>query len=760
RVPSSEGFRYQTGFNLDVTDGLQLFGEAKFVRELTNQATSPTFFQTVIADVRPGERPGSFLLLSSALINIGLDNAYLNQNAPELVAAVRANRRPVVNAAGVQTGTVLDPRAFLTAQGPTRTQNNERELTRYVAGVRGDFDRVAFIDNFAYEIGYTYGEVENRNREAAVDIERFQFSVDAVRDVNNVTGRGANAIVCRIQLLTAGGRTIPDEIRGGSRTLDANSPQVRDCVPTNIFGADLRADAGNENATGGGGRPGLTPEQRAYIGAAINVLNTNQQQNLLAFASGEILDGVLPAGPIGIAVGYEYREEKTSGIGRSAETGDRRLFLNTGPDFPEVSYDANEVFTEVRVPLLRDLPLVETLEVSGAYRTSEYSTVGKVDTRSLQGLYRPNRTFLFRTTYGEATRIPNLGENFAPGTQTFANGFVDPCDANVIRGIANPQDRANRRTNCQALLGPGYSPGTDAPNTGTSIIYTSGVPGRNAGNPFLIPEDSRSYTYGVAFTPRFIRGLSLTADYFDIKINNVIAAVAAQAAAINCVAGTTLNPQACATIFRTGATPPPGTGASPFAVTDFIQGSLNFAALEAKGIDFTGRYAVDLADLGVPTIFGRAPGRLDYSIRGTYLIRRENFLNFADPGDAEELDAQVGFPRVRFLSTLIYSPTDRFSVSWNWDYQSSQEILDSDVFRFNGDTRDARFAETGAYSTHSFNARYEITENFLIRAGVVNAFDNDPPVALGSNTSADNFDFFGRRFFIGGNLKLGAVARR
>jgi outer membrane receptor protein involved in Fe transport len=263
---------------------------------------------------------------------------------------------------------------------------------------------------------------------------------------------------------------------------------------------------------------------------------------------------------------------------------------------------------------------------------------------------------------------------------------------------------------------------------------------------------------GFAFTPRFARGLSITADYYDIKVTDVIASVSAGAAAVNCVSGTTPNPNACATIFRTGATP--SGSAPPFGIIDFIQGSLNFAALEAKGVDFTGRYGADLADLGVPMIFGRDPGRLDYSIRGSYLIRRENFLNFADPGDATEFDAGVGLPRVRLLSTLTYSPTDRLSLSWNYDYQTSQEILDSDVFLTNGDTRDAKLRETGAFHQHDFSARYEITDNFLIRAGVVNAFDAEPAAQLSSTTSEDIFDLFGRRFFIGGNVKFGAAANR
>jgi outer membrane receptor protein involved in Fe transport len=377
--------------------------------------------------------------------------------------------------------------------------------------------------------------------------------------------------------------------------------------------------------------------------------------------------------------------------------------------------------------------------VSGAYRYSDYTTVGEVETYSANLTYRPSRDLLFRATYGQATRIPNLGENFAPASQTFLNNFTDPCDSLAISNTTDPVVRANLTANCKALLGPNFDPAS------TRIIYPSGIPGRNSGNPNLTPEESRSYTLGVAITPRFARGLSLTADYFDIKITDVIATVSAGVAANACVNQPSLNTAACATITRD-----PNT----FRIIDFIQGSINYAATEAKGMDFTARYALNTADI----LGGRDLGRFDYSLRGTYLIRREDFTNIANPGFAIVVDATLENPRLRFLQTLTYTPIDRLSVSWDWDWQSSQEILDSDFLLQNPDNRPPEFLETGDYSQHDFSIRYDLTDNVRLRAGVVNAFDNDPPLQLGSTTGADIFDFFGRRFFIGANFRFGAAA--
>ncbi|MBW3559852.1 MAG: TonB-dependent receptor, partial [Proteobacteria bacterium] len=721
-------------------------------------------------------------LFGTTGFNLGLDNPFLPAN---VVTAIRNNVRPVYDlrqtvpnpsggppipnpAFGAQTGTLADPRAFYRFFGPGRPQNNTRELERYVIGVRGDRDRLGFIDNFSYEASYTYGEVRNQNVESALDSERFFFALDTVRGANG-------QIQCRVQALAAAGVTITDQTRrfispatgdqltretGRPPNLAANDPTITGCVPINPFGADFRQDANAENITGGGGRPGLTAAQLAYVTASVNVQEMNKQQDFLGFVSGELLDGVLPAGPIGVALGYEFREEKFSGIGRTASNFDERgrrrlLFLNTSFDNPEVGYQSNEVFGEIRVPLLRDLPLVDTAEVSAAYRKAENSveSVGELETYSVQALYRPNRDLLFRATYGEAVRIPTLSNLFNQGFQTFAF-ITDPCDATVIRNTADPVIRANRRANCVTLLGPGYDPDT------TAITYTQTVEGRGgAGSPLLTAEDSRSYTFSVSFTPRFIPRFSLVLDYYNINVANAIQVVTAGTNVNNCVSGATINQAACATFVRNGLVPPPGSTGQvnqPFAVTSFAQGAQNFAARTAQGMDFNARYAIDTADL-----LGRDLGRIDYSLRGTYNIRQEFFENINDPSDATENDATPGQPRVRLLSTVTYSPVDRLSLTWDWDYQTSQELFDSDLLVQDPDERRAEFLETGSFSTHDFSARYELRDGFTIRGGVINAFDAEPPAhvqqATVTSQGIDVIDLFGRRFFVGANLEFGGA---
>jgi outer membrane receptor protein involved in Fe transport len=737
RLPESTAYRFQTGLNFDITDTIQLFGEAKYVREETYDSGQPTFFNIGIVPLAANAFPNYFAV---NVFNIGNDNAFLPANVR---AAILANTRPVINAQGVVTNaSIADPRGVLTIFGPSRTQTNERDLQRYVVGLRGDRDNLAFINNFSWEAGYTYGKVESTNNEAALDSERFQLASDAVR---NAQGQ----IVCRAQDLIARGQPVRNQNTGVNYT--ANDPTITGCTPVNLFGSDFRADANADNITGGGGRPGLSQAQAQYLLASVNVDDRNEQHNFLSFASGELWD-FWGAGPIGAALGYEYRKEITASSGRDRDTMGRQLFLNTGPAFPEAEYDVNELFAEVRVPLLRDLPFAQDLEVSGAYRTSDYSTVGKVETYSAQGQWRPVRDLMFRSTYGKSVRIPTLDDLFDPGGQTFGNNLNDPCDSVQLALQTGPVG-ANRRANCIALLGAGYNPDT------TRIVYPSGVPGVTGGNPNLAPEESRSYTIGTVITPRFIPRFSLVVDYYDIKISDVISSVTVQQALNNCVSGTTLNTSACGTLFRNGAVPS-SPGGVPFGLRNgtgeigFLQSSLNYAALEAKGIDFQARYSLDLID-----VIGRDWGRLDYALRGNYLIRQEDFLNISDPGDATENDSLVGQPRVRTLSTLTYSPRRSISFTWDWDFQTSQELRDSDLFLQDPDSRPAFFIETGEFHQHDFTVRWDVREDITLRAGVVNAFDEEPaPIvaagqldsrSLSTLTTGDNFDFFGRRFFIG-----------
>jgi len=719
RLPESENYRFQTGFNMKFSDTLEAFGEAKYVKEETYDAGQRVFHDFNIRQFAPGTVGA---ITGTSAFEIGLDNAYMPEDVRQ---AILGNRRQVYNSAGVLTGTVADPRAQHKLYGPARTQENTRELQRYVLGLRGEAPDLGFVSNIYWEAAYTYGQMDNSNVELGVDVVRYQAAADAVVDTAGLVNGRAGEVVCRVQLLQAQGTAVPDAVVGGvnySRQGDV----ISGCAPVRIFGAG-----------------GFSQEALDYMQASIEVEDQNKQHDFVAFAGGDMWD-LWGAGPIGAVVGYEYRKEITSGIGRDRDRAGRLLFLNSGPNFEEASYDTNEVFAELRVPIMRDTRFGESMDISGAYRFSDYSNVGEQETYSLGMTYRPVHELLLRATASTAIRVPNLSETNDPLSQTFANSFSDPCSATVINNLADRSIAANRIANCTALasaagLNLNFSD-IGAANAYLPNYGSGSVSGLSGGNPFLQPETSDSMTYGFAWTPSYLLpNLAITMDYYDIEISDAISSVTAQAAANQCVSGDQINTGACVTQTR---------DATSFQVTSFIQGSLNYAALEAKGVDFMARWGSDLPRFG-----GRGWGSFRHAIRGNWLIEQVDYLNIDDPTDGTDNQDTVGSPRVRLLSTLTWSPTDTLSFSWDWDWQASQEIEDVDNIVANPDRYESlKYIETGDFSQHDFSVRWNVREDLMLRAGVVNAFDAEPARWLG-NTTADNFDLFGRRFFISANFR-------
>ncbi|WP_309091969.1 TonB-dependent receptor domain-containing protein, partial [Phenylobacterium sp.] len=203
-------------------------------------------------------------------------------------------------------------------------------------------------------------------------------------------------------------------------------------------------------------------------------------------------------------------------------------------------------------------------------------------------------------------------------------------------------------------------------------------------------------------------------------------------------------------IFRRHPTVPFGIGApTGDPIGGFIQGSINYAKRTTRGLDFTGRYRMDLEEM-----FGRNWGRLDYSVRGLWLIEQKQFNNANDPNDYTGLDSTLTYPRVRLTSSLTYSPNEVWSVNWTMDWQTAQDITDPMTYAESGNV-DARLlsdTNTGNFARHDFTVRWNARDDLSVRAGVVNAFDAEQSRVLGS-TVYSNFDPYGTRFFIGLNYR-------
>lgn len=696
RLPEQENKRFQFGGNFDINDNVQVFSELKYVDETNIDIFQPFFSDIGIRTFAPGEHAVNDGLVGG---RIGLDNAFLD---PAIQAQIQGNVRTVYGANGTVLGTQADPRAsfrlFAFDLG-FRPAVAERVLTRFVGGFRGEFDQLAFLKDGQWEIGYTRGVADSVTTEPeTIDLQRFMFSADAVRDPLNLTGKGANAIVCRVQLLAAQGLPVANGATG--QNYAPNDPTIRDCIPSNIFGLGGQTVA------------------RPYILTKLITEDRNEQSDVRAFMSGQLWD-FWGAGPIGVALGAEYREERTKSD--LTEFGDRILFANAFGDLAKVGFDVAEGFAELQLPLLRDLPFAESVELTGAYRYSDYSLGNQTETFSTALFWRPIQDIAFRGTYGEAVRAPTLGQLFTPPGQTFPN-LTDACSQPIINSTGDQRIRENRIRNCAAQ---------GIPSTYIDPRPTTSNEGLSGSNPNLQNEESISHTLSMVITPRMFPDLNIVVDYYSIDITNAIATLTAQQLVNLCYDEDVSNTAACNQLTRD-----PNT----FEIINFLQGPFNFAGLRARGIDYQARYGLDLEE-----VTGQNWGRLDFSISGNYLIRIQNFTNPTNPNAATEIDKTANNPRVRFRTNTTWTQGP-LSVSWRFDMQTATVILENRGILTNTDSRDPEYFNTGNFYQHDVSFGYEVDDNLQVRGGVTNLFDAEPSIQAGLQ---DQFDLFGRRYFLG-----------
>jgi hypothetical protein len=312
------------------------------------------------------------------------------------------------------------------------------------------------------------------------------------------------------------------------------------CVPMNPFGLGSVSQAAADY----------------ILGDSLKELELKQTV-AVANISGDLGERLqLGAGPISIAAGVEYRKEEASqttdaqskevvtlaglrtGVAPSSINNRLGPFQFYNPQPYSGSYDIKEGYVELGVPLLRDKPFVEQLDLSLAARKADYSQSGGVTTWKYGLNWRVNDQVRFRYTKSRDIRGPNSVELF--NTQTQTNQTI------LYNGV-----------------------------TTQNVNLTSG-------NPNLAPERALTETYGVVVRPAFLPGFQASLDRYSISIDDAIGNLSAQQTADQCAAG---NTSACAQI----AVQTNGT------LIIRLQ-PLNLSIEKISGYDFEGAYTRDVFD--------------------------------------------------------------------------------------------------------------------------------------------------------------------
>lgn len=341
---------------------------------------------------------------------------------------------------------------------------------------------------------------------------------------------------------------------------------IPNCVPFNIFGGQ------------GDGSGTITQEMLDYIQPVLHDTSEQELKDLSANITGTIVQ--LPAGGLNFAIGIEHRDQNGSyqpdaiyGAGESAG-------VPSGPT--EGEYDVDEIYGEIQIPILKDVPGFDLLQVSAAIRSFDYSTFGS-DTTSKFGLnWRPMKDLLLRGTWGEGFRAPGIGELFGTFSR-FDATLDDPCSdyAGVNGGTPAP---AAIQANCATLLVPN-----------TYVQFNPQLSVITGGNPDLVPETSEGYTAGLVYSPRWAEGtgwsdaLSFEFTYYQIEIDNTIQARDAQAQLDGCAA--TLDTVLCGGITRTAGG----------VINGFNNTLINIGGTDTSGYDLNVRWALPETGIGAFT---------------------------------------------------------------------------------------------------------------------------------------------------------------
>jgi outer membrane receptor protein involved in Fe transport len=279
------------------------------------------------------------------------------------------------------------------------------------------------------------------------------------------------------------------------------------CVPVDIFGPNT-----------------LTPAMLSFVALTTTDVESFEQVRVATNLTGSLFE--LPGGPLGVAVGAEYRKDTGETLVDDAKrTGDIYGF-NAQNDI-QGSINVKEIYGEIRAPIF------DMLTLGAGARYSDYSSVGGLFNWKAEAEFTPLSWVKFRATYNKAARAPNVFELFQNGNQGFP-AYIDPCNA------------SNTQRDTAFCIAQGV-PAAEIPGF-TQV--NSQVQSFAFGNPNLTEEKAETYTAGVVLTPGDILGgrLTFTADYYHIKLMNRVAAQGAQFFLNQCY--TAKDPTACARISR------------------------------------------------------------------------------------------------------------------------------------------------------------------------------------------------------------------
>ena len=554
---------------------------------------------------------------------------------------------------------------------------------------------------FDWNVSGSYARADGTVQAWGVVLSRYNNAISAVRNA-------AGQAVCAINA---------DAITTNDDTA---------CSPINPFGN------GNVSAAA-----------RNYVSARSGSSYRNEQVDVLATLSGALL--TLPAGEAKFAATYEHRDER---VAFTPFAANQQGILGTAAVVPQSGrYDTDEVSGELLVPVIGGdftLPLVHALELSGAYRYVDNSIAGTENVWNAGVRWETVPGITLRANRSRNFRAPTLTQLFAPSSSALTSGNLDPCDADRIASGPNPQQR---RAACLVLFQANPTYGTGGPggaavgatadarlaafqNSGENFATTLVTTG---GNPNLRNEIAKTWTYGIVAQPRFIPGLTITADRIEIDLADGLSPFTTQNFAETCFDDPNPPAGVCSAFTRLAV----ATAASQAG--SFVNGTtttFNAGVIRFRGETYNVNYVLPLS----PTL-----GRLEFevaathtsllesSVTGTVFVRSDNTA--VSPITSTPQPDWVGRFDVRYSN-------GPFRATYQAFYLSPVIAVPDATIENNPNPAIA------GNTTHSVSLQFDL-DRFSFRVGVNNLTDKQP-----SYPTLQYGDIIGRQFYAGARVRF------
>ncbi|HEY5106386.1 MAG TPA: TonB-dependent receptor [Caulobacteraceae bacterium] len=562
---------------------------------------------------------------------------------------------------------------------------------RIVIGVKGDVPNVTFLKNWTYDV---YGQFARS--------DGHYTSPFVYNDRVNATAGSSNAAGCD-----------PNANINGGETMAQLEPNVA-CVPVNYFAAVNNG--------------GFTAAEKAFLIGRETGDTTYNHYYVEGSATGNLFN--LPAGPLGMALGFQLRREEIDDQ-PPPDFQDNNAYNLSTTGRTHGSDTIEEVFGEAHIPVIKNLPFVESLNVDVSGRYSDYKSYGGNETYKIGVDWQVNDWLTFRATQGTAFRAPALFELYLADQSGFLGQLsIDPCINYANSGVSQTVQK-----NCASQ---GIAPNYNGGNSSSAEILTGG----GIGN--LKPETSFTQTAGLVLTPKwFGLDLNIAVDYFAYDIRNQIQQFGAANIISACYNAANFPNSPFCSLFTRDLTP----GSPTFqGITLVHDNYVNVARQIDQGLDLTIRYRANLPRDTKLTI----DSDFQWQFYTNTILLGGQTNNYLGQVGQPTFDGNVNFRfdngpwTVNYYINMIGHSSDlRFVSSIDPNYlRTGEAVYLNHVAPF--------------YSISSLSVRRKFRD-FSVEVGIRNLFDKNPP-----DYSAEGFqprvgdiaqlvsqyDLVGRSFFI------------